>query len=74
MILLGCAGAVDLLEAVQIEATSEGVGKTPGFCPKRALRDMGVIAEGRPDLAYRIDEDAQLRVDLQKAFRGLCLP
>ena len=63
-----CAGAVDLLEAVQIGDGMEGVTRSSGFCPKRARRMGQPMAEGLPDLAYTLDENAQLRVNLQDAF------
>ena len=66
------AGAVDLLQAVEIGEGKDGVTMTQGFCPKRAARDGGSVEGGFADLAYQIDEDAQLRVDLQKAFKGKC--
>ena len=65
-------GAVDLLQAVEIGKGKEGVTLTQGFCPKRAVRDGEPVEDGFPDLAYKFDEDAQLSVDLQKAFKGKC--
>lgn len=66
------SGAVDILEKVNIkeQKESQGVKRVQGFCPLRAARDGGSVDEGLPDLAFRISEDAQLRTDLSKVFKG----
>lgn len=73
------SGAVDLLQSVGIaeksvgQETGTGISRVEGFCPLRALRDGEPVANGRPDLAYKVEEAAQLSTltaELNKVFPG----
>jgi hypothetical protein len=71
---------VDLLQAVGIaeksvgqERENTGISRVEGFCPLRALRDGDPVANGRPDLAYKLEDSSQLSsltAELAKAFPG----
>ena len=63
-------GAYDLLSAVNIQSFPYGVKETVGICTNRPpyVTDSNGYPVGKPDVAYRLNEDAQLSVTTNTVF------
>ena len=63
-------GAYDLLSAVNIQSFPYGVTETVGICTNRPpyVTDSNGYPVGKPDVAYRLNEEAQLSVTTSQVF------